>query len=85
MSFDSPKANAAFAAKNDFPFQLLSDTERSLALALGLVDSTSAWWAPRMTFLVGPDGVITEVIDTDNVRTQAAEILNRESARRVPR
>lgn len=76
VSFDSPEDNAAFAAKNDFPFQLLSDSNRSLALALGIVDSDSAWWAPRMTFLVGPDGVITQVIDTDDARTQAAEILH---------
>jgi peroxiredoxin len=75
VSFDSPKTNAAFAAKNDFKFKLLSDSDRSLALALGLVDSDSAWFAPRTTFIVSPEGIIEEVIETKNVSTQASEIL----------
>lgn len=77
MSFDSPKDNAEFAAENDFPFQLLSDTDRSLAMALGLVDSVDTWWAPRVTFIISADGKIEEVIETANVRTQAYDILNR--------
>ncbi len=75
MSFDSPEDNAKFAAKNDFPFPLLSDSDRSLALALGLVDSADTWWAPRVTFIISPEGHIDEVIETDSVRTQASEIL----------
>ena len=75
VSFDSPEDNAAFAAKNEFPFQLLSDSDRSLALDLGLVDSDSAWWAPRFTFVVDASGVITEVIETENVRTQAHDLF----------
>jgi peroxiredoxin len=75
VSFDSPEDNAAFAAKNDFPFQLLSDSDRRLALALGLVDSDSAWWAPRTTFIVDPTGVITEVIETQSPGAQAQKVL----------
>jgi len=75
VSFDSPEDNAAFAAKNEFPFQLLSDSDRSLALALGLVDSAATWWAPRVTFVVSPEGIIEQVIETENVSTQAAEIF----------
>lgn len=77
MSFDSPEDNAEFAADNEFPFLLLSDTDRSLALALGLVDSDDTWWAPRVTFIVSADGIIEEVIETENVRTQAHDLLNR--------
>lgn len=75
MSFDSPEDNAEFAADNDFPFQLLSDTDRSLAMALGLIDSADTWWAPRVTFIVSPGGMIEEVIETENVRTQAHDIF----------
>ena len=75
VSFDSPEDNAAFAAKNQFPFPLLSDTDRSLALALGLVDSADTWWAPRVTFVVSPEGIIEQVIETENVGTQASEIF----------
>jgi peroxiredoxin len=44
-------------------------------LDLGLVDSDSAWWAPRFTFVVDASGVITEVIETENVRTQAHDLF----------
>jgi len=34
-SFDTPADNAAFARKYSFPFPLLSDPDRTLALAYG--------------------------------------------------
>ncbi len=75
VSFDSPEANAKFAAKREFPFQLLSDSDRALAIALGLVEDASAWFAPRVTFVVSADGIIEQVIDTQSAGGQAALLL----------
>ncbi len=75
VSFDSPESNASFAKKNEFQFQLLSDSDRALAMALGLVDSSSSWFAPRTTFIVSPEGRIQHVIETESVKTQASEIF----------
>ncbi len=75
MSFDSVEANAKFAEKNQFPFALLSDSNRELAMALGLVDSSGAWFAPRVTFVVSADGMIEEVIDTQDAGGQASTLL----------
>lgn len=75
MSFDDTEANAKFARKNQFPFPLLCDVDRQLAMGLGLVDSDGAWFAPRVTFIVSADGMIEQVIDTKSAGGQAAELL----------
>jgi peroxiredoxin len=49
VSYDSVAANNKFAAKNDLPFLLLSDSKRELAIKLGLAKDSSAWFAPRMS------------------------------------
>lgn len=75
VSFDSVEDNAAFAQKYQFPFPLLSDVDRELALALGLVDSNTAGYAPRATFVVSAEGVIEQAIETSSPGSQAAELL----------
>lgn len=39
----------------------MSDADRSVALAYGLVEDASAAHAPRVSFLIGPDGRIAKV------------------------
>lgn len=75
VSFDSAEANAKFAEANNFPYRLLSDDERKLAMALGLVDSNDAWFAPRVTFVVSADGMIEQVIETKDLGGQAAALI----------
>ena len=44
-------------------------------MALGLVEKSSAWFAPRVTFVVSADGMIEQVIDTKDAGGQAATLL----------
>jgi peroxiredoxin Q/BCP len=60
VSFDDPKANAAFRDKYDFAFPLLSDTDRQIALRYGAASGPKDDYARRIAYLIGPDGIIRE-------------------------
>ncbi len=75
VSFDEPKDNAAFAAKHNFPFRLLSDTTKQLAVAVGAADSPSRLWARRISYLVGPDGTVLKAYANVNPGNHASEVL----------
>ncbi len=75
VSFDTREENAAFAAKFDFPYPLLCDTERSLGLAFEACDAPDAQYAARLTYVVGPDGRIEHAIDTADPGAQASELV----------
>jgi peroxiredoxin Q/BCP len=75
VSFDAPEANAEFARAEEFPFPLLSDTSKSLAIAVGAADSPSQWMARRVSYLVGPDGVVWVAYDSVDPRGHAAQVL----------
>lgn len=77
VSFDTPERNRAFAEKFHFPFRLLSDPDRKLALAYGAARSRRDRFAARYTYVIGPDGTILEAIDTPDPGAQAGEILAR--------
>jgi len=83
VSFDAPEANAEFARAEEFPFPLLSDTSKSLAIAVGAADSTWRWMARRISYLVGPDGVVWVAYDTVDPSGHAAEVLADVRARRA--
>lgn len=72
VSFDGTDSHRAFAAKYSLPFPLLSDGEKTLAAACGLGGSA---YPRRVTFLVGPDGRILDVIDPVKPADHAAQIL----------
>jgi peroxiredoxin Q/BCP len=50
VSFDTPADNARFAAEQRFPFRLLSDTDRRLAVQVGAADSPEASYPKRVPF-----------------------------------
>jgi peroxiredoxin Q/BCP len=75
VSFDSPDANAAFAAAEDFSFTLLSDTNRSLALAVGAADSPTQLQPRRISYLVGEDGRVVRVYSEVQPTRHAQDIL----------
>ena len=58
ISCDTPAENKAFREKFDFPYRLLCDTDRSVSLAYGAVDSADASHPSRISYLVGPDGKV---------------------------
>ncbi len=75
VSFDPPKANAAFVDAERFPFRLLSDEERTLARAVGAADTADAPVARRISYLVGPDGTVRHVYGEVAPATHAADVL----------
>ena len=83
VSFDAPDANAEFARDEEFPFPLLSDSDKTLALAVGAADSPSQWMARRVSYLVGPEGVVWVTYDTVDPRGHAAQVLADVRARRA--
>lgn len=75
VSFDSPEANARFAAEHRFPFPLLSDRDRSLAVRVGAADSPKALFAKRISYLVGGDGRVAKVYPKVSPAEHAQEVL----------
>lgn len=75
VSFDDPRKNAEFIKKEKFPFRLLSDGKRDLAVAIGAADSPSRLWARRISYLVGPDGKVLKAYSDVNPSKHATEVL----------
>jgi peroxiredoxin Q/BCP len=75
VSFDDPAANAAFVKAESFPFRLLSDRGRVLAVAVGAADSADQPVARRISYLVGPDGKVRRAYGTVTPAAHAGEVL----------
>lgn len=75
VSFDSPADNARFAAEQRFPFRLLSDSSRQLAVQVGAADSPDAGYPKRMSYLVGGDGRVLKVYPKVDPATHAQQVL----------
>ena len=58
-----------------FPFRLLSDSDRKLAIAVGAADKPDAGYAKRISYLVGGDGKVIKAYPKVNPATHAAEVL----------
>jgi thioredoxin-dependent peroxiredoxin len=75
LSFDRVADNAAFARKYDFHFALLSDTDRSVAIAYGACEDPKALRPERVSFLIDRDGAIERVYRQVDPRDHAARVL----------
>ncbi len=56
VSFDTPAENALFKLNNKFPYRLLSDPKRELALAYGAASSAGQFFADRVSAVLTPAG-----------------------------
>lgn len=74
-SFDPPETNRAFAEQHGFPFALLSDADRSVALAYGAAESAQDQYPRRHTYVIGPDGRLEQAIVTTDPGAQADGLL----------
>ena len=61
MSFDSQAKNRAFREKFAFPFDLLSDEDRSVSMSYGAAKKPGQWFARRVSYLIDPEGRIARV------------------------
>jgi len=75
VSFDPPAANAEFVKAEGFPFRLLSDTDRTLARAVGAATSDTQSFASRISYLVGADSKVRKVYDEVTPATHAKDVL----------
>jgi peroxiredoxin Q/BCP len=75
VSFDDPADNAEFVKTELFPFRLLSDSDRKLAVAVGAARDENAWFAKRISYLVGNDGKVEQVHGSVSPGTHATDVL----------
>ncbi len=80
VSADSAKAQQKFIEKNELPFPLLADEDKSVIEAFGV-------WGPkkfmgkeydgihRTTFIIDENGIIDEVIEKVKTKEHANQIL----------
>jgi len=57
VSYDTPEANRKWAEKNNLPFKLLSDRDKTLAKQVGAARSMIPL-PKRISYLVGADGLV---------------------------
>ena len=74
MSFDDPAGNAAFAKKFNFPFKLLSDSDRKMAVAYGAADP-GARYPNRISYLIDAEGKIAAAYPKVNPADHASQVL----------
>jgi peroxiredoxin Q/BCP len=74
VSYDTPESNASFATQNNLPFQLLSDSDRALARAVGA--GRALLPVPkRVSYLVGDDGKVMKAYPKVDPKTHASDVL----------
>jgi peroxiredoxin Q/BCP len=70
VSTDDCPAQKAFANKYGLRFPLVADSKKAVATKYGVLKPSGT--ARRVTFLIGGDGKVVEVIDTSSVETHVA-------------
>lgn len=78
ISFDTPADNAAFRANHDFPFELLSDVDRTVAEAYGAARDPGdpfAAFPKRISYLIDPRGVIAKTYEVTDPAGHAEVVL----------
>ena len=80
ISKDSVASHQKFAEKYSLPFVLLSDPKMEAIQSYGVLKEKKMYGKTTMgvvrtTFLIGPDGVIQEIMEKVKPDTNAAEIL----------
>lgn len=74
VSFDSLDSQKAFKYKYRLPFELVSDADKSIARAYGVLGWLGLY-ATRKTFLIDPDGRIARVLDNVEVSRHDSQVL----------
>lgn len=80
ISPDSPKAQAGFKQKQELPFTLLCDEDKSVAQTYGVLVEKNmygkkAMGIERSTFLIGEDGTIRKIFGKVKPEGHAQEVL----------
>ena len=80
ISADPPKTQKKFQEKYDLPYTLLSDADRKVCDAFGVIKEKNMYGKKvkgiaRTTFVIGPDGKITHVFNNVKAEGHADEVL----------
>ena len=75
VSFDPVADNKAFRDKFSYPYDLLSDLEKSASIAYGAAESDSERTS-RVSVLIGPDGKVAASYATVKPADHPDEVLS---------
>ena len=80
ISADAPERQKKFEQKYDLPYTLLSDADKKIASAFGVMKEKNMYGKKvmgieRTTFIIGPDGKITRVFHKVKAEGHAEEVL----------
>jgi len=75
VSVDSKESHARFASKYRLNFTLLSDRGKQIVRAYGVKGLSGT--ARRVTYFIGPDGIIKHVFSQVNTKTHGADVLKK--------
>ena len=74
-SCDDVDSNVKFAKKLDLDFPLLSDPDKKVATAYGILSNFG--FSKRVTFIIGADGKIAAIEDKVNVGSHGADLVKK--------
>ena len=77
VSLDNETDNKAFAEKFNFPYPLLCDVNQEIAPAYGAIKGSADEYASRITYVIGEDGNILEVISQVDTKTHSGDLCSR--------
>jgi peroxiredoxin Q/BCP len=80
ISADPPEAQKKFQDKYHLPYTLLSDTDKKVCEAFGVIKEKNMYGRKvkgiaRTTFVIGPDGKIAHVFNNVKVEGHADQVL----------
>ncbi len=77
VSMDDEASHQAFTAKFNLPFPLLADVDGQLTKAYDVLgDFNGTPYSQRVTYIIGPDGKISQAYTTINTETHATDIFS---------
>jgi len=80
ISADPPQRQKKFEDKYDLPYTLLSDTDKKVGEAFGVIKEKNMYGKKvkgiaRTTFVIGPDGRIRHIFENVKAQGHAEEVL----------
>ena len=82
-SVDTPETNRAFAETHGAGFPILSDADRTVSAAYGVLSERG--YASRWTYFIDPQGVIARIDREVDARTAGTDLVEHLEALGVPR
>jgi peroxiredoxin Q/BCP len=77
VSLDGVADNKAFAEKYSFPYQLLCDVNREIALAYHAVKDAGDQYASRISYVIDEEGKIAESIASVDTKSHSKDLCSR--------